>query len=391
MADLETSLSASDSFGISIGPSSGTRLSTAASQQLHSSDEFEDPAVSESTLKSPLEMNAQREDYRRQRSFSDDKGNTTTMSLSELFHQDTSLLPTQDKSSWLQNANLHIADNLSKPEPYGDQVLSREATVSDYGSSSQAKSQSNANSVSAMTKEDRKQRRRMLRSQSEGVATMRSSIGNESPISPRQTLLTVKEDEPESAKLETLSKLTQLRTSDLPEIPEFGQKVRPKRERKSRFKSVSDGVALMRTVDVDYPAKQDLVDDTLLKKPSLINVSSSGSTAISAHERKQMRRRNLAKTQSEGVAFMRSSLSGGAQRPANKNTLSTEMVNETSKLETLSELVQMKAEVSSFFLCALFRCSFVILMCMIVLFRTCLRFQLSSKPLQCLKDRDDLA
>ena len=64
--------------------------------------------------------------------------------------------------------------------------------------------------LSLGTKE-RKQRRRAKKTQSEGVAFMRSSLPDEMPNLPRPTLSPVRENDPES-KLETLSELVQMST-----------------------------------------------------------------------------------------------------------------------------------------------------------------------------------
>ncbi len=90
---------------------------------------------------------------------------------------------------------------------------------------------------------DRKQvrrRRRNLRTQSEGVAFMRSSLADTDTDSVKPTTLAPVCELGGDSQLETLAGLAKLSTKDLPEIPPFEEK-----RRRSRLRSASDGVAAM--------------------------------------------------------------------------------------------------------------------------------------------------
>ena len=90
---------------------------------------------------------------------------------------------------------------------------------------------------------DRKQarrRRRNLRTQSEGVAFMRSSLAGTETDSVKPTTLAPVCELGGDSQLETLAGLAKLSTKDLPEIPPFEEK-----RRRSRLRSASDGVAAM--------------------------------------------------------------------------------------------------------------------------------------------------
>jgi len=92
----------------------------------------------------------------------------------------------------------------------------------------------------SLGRNERKQRRRRMKTQSEGVGFMQSSLPDEFT---RSSLHSVEEKEPE--KLATLSELTQMSAKDLPEIPDLSQQVKQKRRSRAR-RSASEGVAMMR-------------------------------------------------------------------------------------------------------------------------------------------------
>jgi len=100
-------------------------------------------------------------------------------------------------------------------------------------------------SSSTIERQERKQRRRRLKTQSEGVALMRSTLNTEnSQPSKRYPLPTLDESKPEK-NLETLSELVRMSAKDLPEIPEFKTNHNIV-GRRPRLKAVSDGVSMMR-------------------------------------------------------------------------------------------------------------------------------------------------
>ncbi|KAL3801884.1 hypothetical protein ACHAW5_008670 [Stephanodiscus triporus] len=91
----------------------------------------------------------------------------------------------------------------------------------------------------SLEKRERKQRRRIMKTSSEGVPSMRLSMSN------KPKMLSFDPDsEREPARLVTLLELTKMSATDLPEIPAFKRKVKSNRHQRKR--SVSDGVALMR-------------------------------------------------------------------------------------------------------------------------------------------------
>ncbi len=113
---------------------------------------------------------------------------------------------------------------------------------------------------------ERKQARkrgRNLRTQSEGVAFMRSSLADTETDSVKTMSLAPVCELGEDSQLETLAGLAKLSAKDLPEIPPFEEK-----RRRSRLRSASDGVAAMAmglVRDMDSP-------------PSPVLTGSNGST-----------------------------------------------------------------------------------------------------------------
>jgi len=161
-----------------------------------------------------------------------------------------------------------------------------------------------------------KQRHRPLKTQSEGVSFM-----------------AIKEREPE--KLATLSE--QSSTKDFSNVPDFPQKVKPKR--RPRTRSVSAGVASMSAVPT--MSKMSL-DDTAVKSGTtmrlldgVVNGRDSGPPlSKSAHTNERKQRRRLVKTRSEGVSTMRSTLQFVPSLESPKE-------GGPEKLATLSELAQL--------------------------------------------------
>jgi len=100
--------------------------------------------------------------------------------------------------------------------------------------------------ASSLGRHGREQRRRLMKTQSDGVSFMRSSLPAETA---RSSLESIKEMEPE--KQATLTEVAQISTKDLPNLsdPEFSQKV--KRKARQRTKAASEGVALMRAGRAD--------------------------------------------------------------------------------------------------------------------------------------------
>ena len=124
-------------------------------------------------------------------------------------------------------------------------------------STTHAASLNNTSGISdntTLSREQRKQRRRLMKCQSEGVASMRLSLDTSIALHPSPHVGEIICQQP---KLETLSELVNIPAKDLPELPEKGRK-----KRKSRLRSISDGVSLMRALKVDdIPT----VDDSLNK------------------------------------------------------------------------------------------------------------------------------
>ena len=138
----------------------------------------------------------------------------------------------------MHNANRLGLLNSSSKDDSSLQTMSPSSLLEDRKSAA-------ATSNRSLSGQDRKQRRRLLaKTQSEGVAFMRSSLDSEIPTFNRVALPSVNETETES-KLETLSELVKMSAKDLPEIPDFGKKARP--GRRPRLRAMSDGVSLMRS------------------------------------------------------------------------------------------------------------------------------------------------
>ena len=107
---------------------------------------------------------------------------------------------------------------------------------------------------STLSRDDRKQRCRRMKCQSEGVASMRLSMDKVNMLNPSPHVGELFRQQP---KLETLSEFVNIPAKDLPELPDKGKK-----KRKSRLRSISDGVSLMRALKVDdIPT----VDDSLTR------------------------------------------------------------------------------------------------------------------------------
>lgn len=85
-----------------------------------------------------------------------------------------------------------------------------------------------------------RRRRQNLRTQSEGVAFMRSSLADTDTDSVKTTSLAPVCELGGDSQLETLAGLAKLSAKDLPEIPPFEEK-----RRRTRLRSASDGVAAM--------------------------------------------------------------------------------------------------------------------------------------------------
>lgn len=115
---------------------------------------------------------------------------------------------------------------------------------------------------------DRKQarrRRRNLRTQSEGVAFMRSSLADTDTDRVKTTSLAPVCELGGDSQLETLAGLAKLSAKDLPEIPPFEEK-----RRRSRVRSASDGVAAMAmglVRDTDSPQSPALTGNNGSAKP----------------------------------------------------------------------------------------------------------------------------
>ncbi|KAL7553150.1 hypothetical protein ACHAWF_016399 [Thalassiosira exigua] len=158
------------------------------------------------------------------------------------------------------------------------------------------------------SQEERKQRRRRMKTQSEGVATMRSSMGT--------PLDSVNEREP-------LSELTAMAQMSSKELRKVRRQSRP---RPSRERSASEGVAFMRGGIAGASETESKVssDDIMVGKTGNnpingdnarpMSVRGISSPTLGREARKQ--RRRLTKTQSEGVAHMRANLPALSQKSA---------------------------------------------------------------------------
>lgn len=154
------------------------------------------------------------------------------------------------------------------------------------------------------------------------------------------------------------SLFTQHLLQDLPEISEFSQKYRP--TRRSRLKSVSEGVASMRTglTGIKTSAEDAAVASAGAESKEVLpkqnenwplqsgrcdmngeNAKPTDLLSSGRQERRQRHRRM--KSRSEGVAFMRSNLSN----EITTSSLASVKENEPTRLATLSELTQVSAKV----------------------------------------------
>ena len=110
----------------------------------------------------------------------------------------------------------------------------------------------------------RRRRRHVARTQSEGVALMRSSLAD--TCSAKMASLAPVCELGGDSQLETLAGLAKLSTKDLPEIPPFEEK-----KRRSRLRSASDGVAAMTmglVRDTDTPRSSAVTGDNESVKQS---------------------------------------------------------------------------------------------------------------------------
>ncbi|KAL7540630.1 hypothetical protein ACHAXR_010673 [Thalassiosira sp. AJA248-18] len=377
----------------STSPTNSARLSDAAAQQLCAADEDE-PLPDGSLDKTadlrwdrPVHTRDRRERRRLQKSISDNVTFMKAMDSADLFAHEN--LPWQPEKPFpalkesIVEGHHDVDRTLNKegrdkgpdtgcsPRPRSNSLEAAKISIDDtnFVSGENPKPKNNnlprSHADLSLGRHERKERRRLMKTQSEGVASMRSSFSNELPM---LSLDSAKAQKPE--KLATLSELTQMSAKDLPEVPEFSQQVMPKRRpRQRRARSSSAGVLMMRagltgktgsaddmTIDVanfgsevkEVQPKQEAMGKmgSICEKsavngghPTPANVL-SGHTELplGRHERKQ--RRRLMKTQSEGVSSMRASLPNETIR----QSLDSLKERKPEKLATLSELTQMSAK-----------------------------------------------
>ena len=127
----------------------------------------------------------------------------------------------------------------------------------------------NSEATNASGVRDRKQerrRRRHLKTQSEGVAIMRSTLADTDRIktTPLASVCELGGDE----KLETLAELAKLSVKDLPEIPPFNDGKR----RRPRHRSSSDGVSSMVLGETES-SENSMVDSAKQESPSSLSAS----------------------------------------------------------------------------------------------------------------------
>jgi len=378
-------LSRSDS-GSPTGSSGSARLSAAAALQLHIADEDE-PQLDESLFKTEVEssyrnllaqpVHVKRERYRLTKSISDNVAFMRATDSTDPFapenfplkHENPVSAPKGDAET--QNnidqslkmvgtekvfeTGRHPRQRSNSTEAAMMRSID-EADVVNGGSSGPSKMGTDR-AESSLGRHERKQKRRIMKTQSEGVAFMRSSLPTEKA---KLSLDSLKGKEPEK-KLTTLTELTQMSTKDLPEVVNLSQKVRPRR--RPRARSSSEGVSLMTTgltsetsstydtsvsklgkglkENIPKQEAKGVAKMRSIEETDVVNGDHSGPSTLftlGRHERKQRRR---LRTQSEGVAFMQSS------RPTETARLPLDSIKEKEpeeKLATLTELTQMSAK-----------------------------------------------
>lgn len=150
----------------------------------------------------------------------------------------------------------------------------------------------------ALERKQARRRRRNLRTQSEGVAFMRSSLADTETDSVKTTSLAPVCELGGDSQLETLAGLAKLSAkdfADLPEIPPFEEK-----RRRSRLRSASDGVAAMAmglVRDTDPPKSPVLTGNSGSAKPKTPSESNEkdlpiGSTSDDVIEEEQAKPSN---------------------------------------------------------------------------------------------------
>ena len=343
----------------SSSPTGSSRLSAAAAEQLRSTDD--EPAQldgsQDDALARPIHS---RRRHPRKKSISD------SVALMRSVNNTTDPFALEKTVPHEEN-DLQKRVNVDMPKDLGQRTPMR--SICEKGADNGVSKQPEQ----SLGKVERKQRRRLMKAQSEGVAMMRMSIATEPKRSSLENM--AKGNKPNT--LITLSELTQLSTKvrtsiinadfitsltpmnactheisttdpkDLPEIPEFSQKSRPRR--RPRAKSASEGVAMMRAGLIDNASSSDDIMVANIRKqetkdaanersrPTLLTERSEPALS-SKLERKQ--RRRLMKAQSEGVTLMRTSLATEPKR------LSLDTVEEKAeKLATLSELTHVSTKV----------------------------------------------
>ncbi|KAL3822990.1 hypothetical protein ACHAXA_008130 [Cyclostephanos tholiformis] len=195
------------------------------------------------------------------------------------------------------------------------------------------------NDLSYLTqrKHEIKHRRRLMKTQSEGVSSMRLSIPKD------LKMLTFDSDiEREPERLVTLSELTQMSAKDLPEIPAFKRKIKPNRHQ--RQKSASDGVALMRTGIARRTSSAAAISAPSKKLSDLTQSSATDLPQIPDLRRNVITNRHqIQKSASNGVTLMTAGTSTDniATRNAdlNKDQQNHEVKDEKSVLDTVKNRV----------------------------------------------------
>ena len=172
-----------------------------------------------------------------------------------------------------------------------------------------------ANASGILDRKQERRQRRSLATRSEGVAFMRSSLADTGNfITTTTTSLAPVCELGGDAQLETLAGLAKLSTKDLPEIPPFEEK-----RRRSRLRSVSDGVSSMRNLASDTDSPKSLV---LIENKETVKQSSAKALVVSDNDLPEGKNRDLCLDQDQAKPSNRVSFSG-FHSVSSPNALST--------------------------------------------------------------------